>query len=381
MSGTGHTVQSTEPLDTMVELLSGLDAAGDGGDGGRQAFYDRLCEAMCRLTSMERAGLLLYQEARRLVVPAGTHGFGSDLIHDVHGTLDETPIAQRALAENRVVEVSGDLAGQVPARYAQLPGITKITCTPVSAGGRWLGVIFADRGGEPFDLTDRERHTMWTLGKTAALAASARIAATQHERARLLAERVDLAREVHERVMQRLFGVSLVLGSEASLTAEQRQRCADEIQAAVADLRHALARPVAPPQLDTGATLREELQRLGASYDGPPLQIAWDDGVEVPRQVEQLSQSVLAEALRNAHKHAEPTRVDVRVTTQDGTFVLEVVNDGVESGRRGRGAGMGLRLAALDALQSGGVVDFGPTGGDGEWRVRLVVPLAAEDAR
>ncbi|HEX2161066.1 MAG TPA: GAF domain-containing protein [Thermoleophilaceae bacterium] len=362
----------TEPLDTMVELLAGLDA--DGGSGGR-AFYDRLCEAMCRLTSMERAGLLLYEEARRIVVPAGSHGFDPELVGGVHGTLEETPIAQRALAEDRVVATDGDLVGQVPARYAALPGITTMTCTPVSAGGRWLGVIFADRGGPRFELTERERHTMWTLGKTAALAASARIAATQHERARLLSERVDLAREVHERVMQRLFGVSLVLGAEAELTADQRRRCADEIQAAVADLRHALARPVAPPRPDIGATLREELERLGSSYDGPPLDVEWDPAVEVPQELEQLSQSVLAEALRNAHKHANPTRVTVRVGARDGTFVLEVVNDGVDGGRRGRGAGMGLRLAALDALQSGGVVDFGPTGdGHHDWRVRLVVP-------
>jgi signal transduction histidine kinase len=365
--------QSTEPLDAMVELLAGLDA--DGGDDV-QAFYDRLCEAMCRLTSMERAGLLLYQETRRLVVPAGSYGFEPALVEDVYGTLEETPIAQRALAEDRVVEADADLASQVPARYADLPGITTITCTPVSAGGRWLGVIFADRGGGPFQLTERERHTMWTLGKTAALTASARIAATQHERARLLSERVDLAREVHERVMQRLFGVSLVLGAEAGLSPEERRRCADEIQAAVADLRHALARPVAPPQPDFGATLRQELDRLGSSYDGPPLQVDWDPGVEVPAELEQLSQSVLAEALRNAHKHAEPTCVQVRIGSHDGTFVLEVVNDGVEPARRGRGAGMGLRLAALDALQRGGVVDFGPTGdSDGDWRVRLVVPL------
>jgi signal transduction histidine kinase len=364
--------QSAEPLDAMVELLTGLD---DPSERDGQAFYDRLCEAMCRLTSMERAGLLLYQETRRLVVPAGSHGFAPELVRDVHGTLDETPIAQRALSDDRVVEASGDLDQHVPARYARLP-VTTITCTPVSAGGRWLGVIFADRGGEPFELTERERHTMWTLGKTAALAASSRIAATQHERARLLSERVDLAREVHERVMQRLFGVSLVLGSETSLGPEERRRCADEIQAAVADLRHALARPVAPPEPDTGATLRQELDRLGASYDGPPIDVEWDAAVEVPGGLERLSQSVLAEALRNAHKHARPTRIQVRIGSQDETFVLEVVNDGVERSQRGRGAGMGLRLAALDALQRGGVVDFGPIGDrDGDWRVRLVVPL------
>lgn len=364
--------QQVEPLDAMVELLSGLDA----GDDDSQAFYDRLCEAMCSLTSMRRAGLLLYEEKRRLVVPAGSFGFDQGLVRDVHGTLEETPIAQRALAEDRVVEASGDLETHVPARYAELSGITTITCTPVSAGGRWLGVIFADRGGEPFELTERERHAMWTLGKTAALAASARIAATQHERALLLSERVDLAREVHERVMQRLFGVSLVLGSDSALPPEERRRCAEEIKAAVADLRHALARPVAPPEPDTGATLRQELDRLGGSYDGPPLEVEWDVAVEVPAELEQISQSVLAEALRNAHKHAAPTRLLVRVGRQDGTFSLEVLNDGVEGAPRGRGAGMGLRLAALDALQRGGVVDFGPTGdGNRDWRVRLVVPV------
>ena len=50
---------------------------------------------------------------------------------------------------------------------------------------------------------------------------------------------------------------------------------------------------------------------------------------------------------------------------------MEVVNDGVS--RRRRRAGMGLRLAALEALQSNGVVEFGERG-PGTWQVRLVVP-------
>jgi hypothetical protein len=35
---------------------------------------------------------------------------------------------------------------------------------------------------------------------------------------------------------------------------------------------------------------------------------------------------------------------------------------------------MGLRLAGFEALQHGGVVEFGPCG-EQAWRVRLVVPL------
>src|SRR4051794_30957958 len=216
----------TDALDVIVELLSGLD---DSASSGR-AFYDRLCEAVCRLTSMERAGLFLYDDARKIVVPVGSHGVEPGLLADVYGTLEETPIAQRALRDDRVVEASDHLEREVPQRYARFAGLTTLTCIPVSAGGRWLGVVFADRGGGHFTLTEPERHTMWTLGKTAALAASARIATSQQGRARLLSARIDLAREIHERVVQRLFGISLVLGSDRELSEEERARCAEEMQ-------------------------------------------------------------------------------------------------------------------------------------------------------
>ena len=367
----------TDALDVIVELLAELDQEPGSGPG----FYDRLCAALCRVTDMERASLLLYDEARQLVVPVGSHGIESGILEDIYGTLEETPIAQVALSEDRVVEVHGELDRWVPERYAGIRGVDTITCTPVSAGGRWLGVVFADRGGGHFTLAEDERHAMWTLGKTAALAASVRIATSQQGRARLLQARIDLAREIHERVVQRLFGVSLVLGSEGELSEEVRRRCAAEMQAALTDLRDALARPLAPPSLDTGATLRDELARLGRHYKELPLELEWQAGVEVPDDVEGLAQSVLAEALRNADKHADPTSVRVRVGSADGTFVLEVRNDGTKPGpRTSRGAGMGLRLAAAEALGRGALVEFGPEGADSsEWRVRLVVPTGDDE--
>jgi len=367
----------TDALDVIVELLVELDR--NPGSGGPD-FYDRLCAALCRVAGMQRASLLLYDEARQLVVPVGSHGIEPGILADIYGTLEETPIAQVALSEDRVVEVTGELERWVPERYARFGGVETLTCTPVSAGGRWLGVVFADRGGGAFELTGAERHAMWTLGKTAALAASVRIATSQQGRARLLAARIDLAREIHERVVQRLFGVSLVLGSEGPLGDDVRRRCADEMQAALRDLRDALGRPLAPPSLDTGATLRDELARLGRHYKNLPLELDWEDGVEVPADVEPLAQSVLAEALRNADKHANPSNVRVHVGSTNGIFVLEVRNDGAKRAARGSGGtGMGLRLAAVEALGRGALVEFGPEGADGsDWRVRLVVPLGEE---
>ena len=244
-------------------------------------------------------------------------------------------------------------------------------CTPLSAAGRAYGVIVADRGGGRFELSDGERHLLWTLGKTAALVATARNATRQQERARRYGERLELAREIHERVLQRLFGVSLALSAEKPLDSAERNRCRIEMQEALSDLRRALERPLAPLPPETGTTLAAELERL-AGAPGPPLHVAWAAGVTVPVDVEALAQSVLAEALRNVAKHAGPSRVDVTVARGEDTFTLEVRNDGVQSGARG--SGMGLRLASFEALQQGGVVDFGSPG-PGLWRVRLVVPL------
>jgi signal transduction histidine kinase len=247
-------------------------------------------------------------------------------------------------------------------------------CTPLSAAGRAYGVICADRGGGRFELSDGERHLLWTLGKTAALVATARNATRQQERTRRLGERLDLAREIHERVMQRLFGVSLALSAEAPLEPAERERCRVEMQQALSDLRRALERPLAPLPVETGTTLSAELERL-RGLPGAPLEVNWPSSVTVPPDLEPLAQSVLAEALRNTGKHARPTRVDVEVSRDADTFNLLVRNDGVRRGARG--AGMGLRLAAFEALQHGGVVEFGSCDGDC-WRVRLVVPLRQE---
>jgi signal transduction histidine kinase len=102
------------------------------------------------------------------------------------------------------------------------------------------------------------------------------------------------------------------------------------------------------------------------------ISLEMDRGKQVPAKLEPLAQSVLSEAILNARKHAQPSRVSVSAGRADNAFVLEVVNDGVARGQQHH-PGIGLRLAALEALQSGGVLEFGRQG-PGTWQVRLVVP-------
>jgi signal transduction histidine kinase len=360
-----------EPLEVFVELLADLDT-----DTTSTEFYDRICEAICRLTTMRRAAIFMADAGRRRVRVVGSHGtsFSELATLEPTPTLISAPIARRALIEDEVVVVSEGIEDQLPSEYAELFGITTLVCTPLSAAGRAYGVICADRGGGRFELTDGERHLLWTLGKTAALVATARNATRQQERTQRLGERLELAREIHERVMQRLFGVSLALSAEKPLDRDERDRCLSEMQEALSDLRSALERPLAPVSTDTGTTLAAEVARLVQAPGGEgQLHVTWPDEVQVPGGVEPLAQSVLAEALRNIAKHATPSVVELVVAGDEDTFSLEVRNDGVAPGARG--AGMGLRLAAFEALQHGGVVDFGAPD-EGLWRVRLVIPLA-----
>ncbi len=355
-------------VEVLVGLLAELDEATESG-----VFYDRVCRAVCTLTTMRRAALLLHDDAYGAVIPMGSHGVDPELVKMIEGTLEETPIARRALEEDRVVEVAGSLAGHVPARYAGLADTPRITCTPISAARRWLGVIFADHGGEDFELAPGERETMLTLGRLAALVASVEHSTERRESERRLSERVELTRELHENAIQRLFGVAMALGSERGLSEEERRRCQEELRSVVGDLRHALTRPVSTPSA-SHTSLVKMLGRMQARR--PELRLDWGEGVEVPPNLEPVAQSVLAEALRNADRHSLPTRVDVRVASDGETFSLTVENDGVSLGGNTRGGGLGLRLAALEALRYSGLVEFGALADD-RWRVRLVVPVEA----
>jgi len=356
-----------DALELFVEVLSQSEEDSATGDG----FYDRLCEAVCRLAHVGRAAICGYARETRHVRAAGAHGVDLKGFEGIRVSLDIAPIAARAMKRDEVIEVAGDIRDQLPPEAASLVSEPmRIVCAPMYAAGRGVGVILGERSLNEPPLDASERHLLWTLGKAAALASVARSVATQAETSRQLRQRIDLAREVHEGVIQRLFGVSMVLDGDGDLPAEVRARCASETQAALTELREAMQRPLGRAPRATRATFTDELRHWA---DRSP-ELAFDiDGVGlVPAALEPLAQSVLGEALRNLAKHSSAKTVVISTLVNDGAFVLEVVNDGVGEAPL-RHPGMGLRLAAFEALQNGGIVEFGPRD-TGTWQVRLVVP-------
>jgi signal transduction histidine kinase len=358
---------SIAALDLLSDVLSRIDDDLDSAE-----FYSRLAEAVCRLANMHRAVIFSYDDARRRVHAAGSHGIELDRFTDAEITVESAPVAREALADDRVIEILPGNGHMISEEFSELVGEHPVDYVPIVAAGRWLGVILAEPEPGATPLDDQRSDLLWMLGKTLGLATAARIATYQGERAREFEERIDFARTIHEGVVQRLFGVSLVLSSEQPLTPEARARCAQEVGAALGELRSALQRPLGRTSAPTTTTLAAELDRLRGEH--PDLGLTVEGPMaDVPPEHEALVQSVLTEAVRNARKHAEASRLVVRTRTDDDTLVLEIENDGVPPERQAS-TGVGLRLAALEALQAGGLVEFGERA-PGTWQVRLVVPL------
>jgi signal transduction histidine kinase len=363
---TSKPLMPVEAIDLFAKLLSEAEA------GPTDEFYSRLAEATCLLGNMRRAVIFAYDGLRRIVRAVGAHNISLDLFAGASPTAEQVAVAAHALRDDGVVEVH-QVERELPEEFHPLLDGGLVVCIPMSAGGRGIGVIVADRAPGLGPLTGSQRHSLWSLGKIAGLAAAARHATHEHDLARRLGERIDLARDLHEAVVQRLFGVSLALSGEGDLGAAHRERALEEIQRAMGELREALQRSLTTTSRATAGDLRDELGRLRRAHEDIDIGLVDGRDVQVPEPLQPVAQSVLREAVRNATKHAQPTSIEVRLSDAEDAFALEIVNDGVPERRRTGAPGVGLRLAAFEALEIGGIVDYGPAG-EGRWRVRLTVP-------
>jgi signal transduction histidine kinase len=373
---TGAASDRLETLDLFHELLAQVDV-----DTETCNFYTKVCEGIASLTPVERVVLFLYDEPREMLRAAGATGLALLPLHGIEIALSELPIARRALEEGAVVEAVGDLRGEVAPVLVSEFGVSALACMPLVTADRWLGVIAADRGAACGPMPAAEREVLWTAGKVAALAASARHVTREEERARRLREHIGVAREVHERVIQRLFAVSCALGA-GELAREDRDFCREEMQAAVRELRETLERPVAGTGIERPLPdLRQELKRLSVAPGGAALKVLWPDGVNIPRGREALVRHFVAEAVRNVHKHARASQVSVTADAASGAFAIAVVNDGVGAAPRSAGgveSGLGLRLLEADAGACGATVASHAQGPE-RWVARLCVPFAPEE--
>ena len=242
-------------------------------------------------------------------------------------------------------------------------------------------------------LTEKEDGSTFSLDDQKVielLAAHAAIAienARLHERSRELSiveERNRLARELHDSVTQRLFGVALAAESASTLLERDRAGAATELQrvselarGAMEELRAVVfeLRPASLEAEGLATVLRKHVDVL-RRVAGQRIELFACDvpklGANPATQVLRIAQ----EALGNAVRHAGADRIEVLLQGLDERLILQVSDDGCgfdPEGPEVRGQRLGLTSMEERATELGGTLKVTSTLGEGT-TIRLELP-------
>jgi signal transduction histidine kinase len=272
--------------------------------------------------------------------------------------------------------------GAHPDRYgfpANHPGMKSFLGVPVRVRSQVYGNLYlTDKvGAEEFSDEDE------ALAEALALATGIAIEnARLHDRVRMLSvidDRDRIARDLHDRVIQRVFAIGMSLQGAARLPerdqiVERVNKAVDDLDATVTEIRTAifeLGESPIPGGLRRSAV---ELAQEMASSLGirPEVIVKGPIDNAVPQYVADHLLAVLREALTNVGKHAQATRCTVTISVADDV-TLEVSDNG--TGIRlplVHGAGLGLANLRSRAERLQGDFEVGANKGGGTrllWRV------------
>ncbi|MEZ0578437.1 sensor histidine kinase [Nocardioides sp. MH1] len=220
-----------------------------------------------------------------------------------------------------------------------------------------------------------------------------RVARGGRDRERLLraavqasdAERVRIARDLHDGVVQDLAGSSYSLSTLATRLGDEDE-VAGELEEVSRSLRtsmrslRSLLVEIYPPDLHVeglAAALHDVTAPLTAAGVGVDVDVTGDAGC--PDDAVALVWRVAQEAVRNVARHADARRMSVTVHREERVLVLEVVDDGrgFDPGTARGDGGFGLRGLRSLAADAGArlEVDSSTAAGQSGTTVRLEVPL------
>jgi signal transduction histidine kinase len=162
-------------------------------------------------------------------------------------------------------------------------------------------------------------------------------------------ERRRMERDLHDGAQQRLVSLGMQLrlaqrhlGDGTVNVDELLDESVAELGTAVAELRQ-IAHGLRPSSLDDGlpAALSNLVRSLPMTVD-----MDVDDG-PLPDAVATTAYFVASEAITNAVKHSEATRIELHVARRNGQLLVRVSDNGCGGARLGLGSGLADRVAAL----------------------------------
>lgn len=268
------------------------------------------------------------------------------------------------------------------------PPMTSFIGTPILLRGEPLGNLYLTNKQGAAEFTEADAEALETLAAQAAIAIENARLYEQVERVSVLEERQRIRMDLHDGVMQSLYGVGLLLEDVADRLIEEPEdskaqllRAVDRLNAAIADLRGYVLglKPVeaSDQPLVESLKLLAEQARSNALID-VEVNVSSEAAGALDRARREAAYYIAADALGNIARHARARHAWVQLFRHDGKVVLEIKDDGVGFMVDTSSAGHGLHNMRERAFAVGGTVTVASKPGAGA-RVRLEMPAEGTD--
>jgi signal transduction histidine kinase len=260
------------------------------------------------------------------------------------------------------------------------PPMTSFLGVPVKVRDEVYGNLYlTDKIGWS-EFTDDDRALVEALALAAGVAIENARLHQQVQMAAVYEDRDRLARDLHDHVIQRLFGLGLALQSLAVRAspdvADGLQKQVNEADEIISEVRATI---YALGMGGSSRGVRDDILALVSELRytvGFELDISFDGAVDTAfteRVVEHLT-ATIREAVTNIERHANATKATISLSARDGHCQLRVIDDGRGFSGEGREGGLGLTNLRRRAEKLNGQFEIvgAPSGGTVlTWRVPI----------
>ncbi|HEU5472949.1 MAG TPA: sensor histidine kinase [Actinophytocola sp.] len=217
----------------------------------------------------------------------------------------------------------------------------------------------------------------------------------QNLRGAVVAERVRIARDLHDVVAHHVSVMGIqaaaarrVLDTDPELARDALRTVEQTARSAIGELRDLLGVLRAedadvPAEAHLSSPGLDQLTELVTAARSAGLEVdhgVYGDPRPLPQGVALSAYRVVQEALTNIVKHSDARRADVRLRYLENALEVEVTDDGRgAAARRPNGSGLGLLGMRERVAVHGGVLEAGPRRDNG-FRVRASLPTAARSS-
>jgi two-component system sensor histidine kinase DevS len=255
-------------------------------------------------------------------------------------------------------------------------GFRCIACIPLTASGKVVGVMSAatryDRS-----LGGRELNLLTAIGAWAGITIENAYLNRQSRRLAVLEERERIGMDLHDGIIQSIYGVGLALDyarmsleEDADQARQKIEESIDALNDTIRDIR-AYILDLRPRQFNS-QDLMQGLQRLVDEFQANCVTraalVGPEDGlVDFPATNATVLFHICQEALANIARHARAQQAEVHLWTARDRVLLEVSDDGVGFDLRNMNQTLGHGLSNMNARarKVGGEVEFTSAPGKG----------------